>query len=188
MQPIFLAIIVPHLDQVLGTDDQRIEPIVVVKDSRQCGGHQRLAQTNYIADQHAVALVDMMRRNFDCRRLKLEEFVAELAWNSELGNARARLLREMVRHVHIDMVRRNRFLARPRLLDDFHQLFRNVQAPMLTKFLRESLSQAQRGLVVNLVATLAKAHHRAQFFLWQTLHPNEQATAVSFTARPALDV
>ena len=83
------------------------------KDACQGGGHQRLAQADDIADQHAAALVEVVGGDLDRRRLELEQLVAEVARDAELGKPGARLLRQVVGHLDVDVVRRDQSLRAP---------------------------------------------------------------------------
>ena len=49
-QVIVLTIRFPHCDEVLGTNDERFNAIVVFKNARQRGAHHRLAESDDIAD------------------------------------------------------------------------------------------------------------------------------------------
>ena len=108
-----IAVVLPHRDQVLGADDQRLQAVVVLEDARHGGRHQRLAQADHVADQHAAALVQVVRGDLHGGRLEVEQPVAELARNAELGQAGARFLRQVVGHLEVDVVRRDQLLRAP---------------------------------------------------------------------------
>ena len=106
-QPILGRVVLPHLDQVLRADDQRFQTVIIFEDLRQGCCHQCFAQADDIADQHAAALVQMMRGDLDGGRSgKSNRLVAKLSRNAELGQTGTRFLREVVRHLDVDVVRR----------------------------------------------------------------------------------
>ena len=147
-QPIFLAVILPHADQVLRADDKRLDPVIVLKDARQRGCHERLAQPDHVADDHAAAFVQMVRRDFNGRLLKLEEFVAEIAGDAKLRQAGASLLGEVVGHLDVDVVRRDRLGTRPTVVDDLDKFFRNIDAKPIIPAVLKPLGQFVASVVV----------------------------------------
>ena len=70
--------------------------MVVLEDAGDSGRHQSLAQANHVADQHAVAFVQMVGGNLDGGNLEIEELLAEVAGNAELGQTEAGLLGKVV--------------------------------------------------------------------------------------------
>ena len=71
-QAILVAVVFPHLDKVLRAEDKCLKSLVILKDACQRCRHQRFAQADYIADERAATLVEMVRGNFDRRCLELE--------------------------------------------------------------------------------------------------------------------
>ena len=49
-QVIILAIRLPHFDEIFRADDERFNTVIIFKNTRQRGAHQRLAQPDNIAD------------------------------------------------------------------------------------------------------------------------------------------
>ena len=85
---------------------------------------------------------------FDGGDLVIEQAIAELGRNAELGQAGARLLRQVVGHLDVDVVRRERRLARPAFLDDLHQLGGDVDAPAVVPAIFEPFGELVGGVVV----------------------------------------
>ncbi len=63
--------------------------------------------------QDAAALVEVVGGDLDGGVLELEQRVAEVARDAELGQAGARLLGQVVGHLHVDVVGRERSLRAP---------------------------------------------------------------------------
>ena len=157
-QSVLVRVVFPHAHQVLRAQDQRLEPVVVLEDAGDSGGHQGLAQPHYVPDEHAAALVQMVRGNLDRRRLELEQPIAEVSWNPELGQAGAGFMREVIRHLEIDVIGRNQLAPRPTLLDDRDQFLRNVGAVAVVPAVLEPPAQlAARILVEHVDVQLALA-------------------------------
>ena len=83
-QAVTLPVIFPHLHEVLRADDKRLNSVIVLEDARERRRHQSFAESDDIADEHAAALIQVMRRNFYRRRLKGKEPVAKIARNAKL--------------------------------------------------------------------------------------------------------
>ena len=77
------------------------------------GGHESLSESHHVADEHAVALVQMVSGNLDRSGLEVEQAVPEHLRDPELSEARAGLVREVVGHLEVDVVRRNQGLPAP---------------------------------------------------------------------------
>src|SRR5437879_4502225 len=90
----------------------------------------------------------MMGRNLNGRLLKVEEFIAEVAWYAKLSQPGARLLREMISNLHIDVIRRDQIFASPALIDDFNQLVRDVDAPAVVPPIFKPGGQLVAGVVI----------------------------------------
>ena len=87
--PVEVNIVFPHRDQILRAEDERLQVVVVLEDTCYRGGHEGLAKANHIANEHAAALVEVMRGNFDRSNLKVEELVAEVVWQAKLTDSSA---------------------------------------------------------------------------------------------------
>jgi hypothetical protein len=59
-QSVLVGVVLPHGNQVLWTDDQRLKSEVILEDSGHSGRHQGLAQTHHVTDEHPVSLVQMV--------------------------------------------------------------------------------------------------------------------------------
>ena len=90
--------------------------MVVLEDAGNGGRHEGLAQANHVADQHAVAFVEVVGGDLDRCDLKIEELLAEVAGNAKLGQAEAGLLGKMVGHFQVDVVGRNAAARVPNFL------------------------------------------------------------------------
>ena len=106
-QPVLLTVVLPHRHEVLRADDERFQVVVVLENRGQRRRHQRLAEADHVADQNAAALVQVMGGDLDRGDLELEELVAEVAGNAELGQAGAGLLGKVVGHLQVDVVGRS---------------------------------------------------------------------------------
>ena len=146
--PVPLAVVLPHGDEVLRADDQRLQPVVVLEHARQRGGHEGLAQPDDVADEHAAPLVQVMRGDLHGRRLEVEKLVAEVPGNAKLGQAGSRLLRQVVGDLDVDVMGRNQLLSCPALLDDCGQLVRDVDAPAVVPTLLEPGDEFLAGVAV----------------------------------------
>src|SRR5207248_2275169 len=63
-QPVLVNVVVPHLYEVLGADDEGFEEVwLFLKNARQSGSHQTFSKSNYVAQHHAASLVKVMRRD-----------------------------------------------------------------------------------------------------------------------------
>ena len=147
-QPILVDVVLPHFDQVLWAQDERLSVVVVLKDLRKRRRHQRLAEANHVANEHAVALVEVMGGDLDGGRLKLEELVAEVCRDAKFGEAMPRLLREVISHLDVDVVRRDDLVTRPALFDDLDQLGGDVDAPAIVPAVFEPLGEFLRRIVI----------------------------------------
>jgi hypothetical protein len=72
-----------------------------------------------------------MRRNFYSRRLKGKEPIAKIARDAKRCQSGAGFLREVIRHLDIDVEGRRPILPCPTLFDDFNQFLRDVDAPTI---------------------------------------------------------
>src|ERR1019366_6624753 len=97
---------IPHGNQITGTDDQRLQIIVILHNACKGGCHQCLAQTDHVADNDASTLVQMVRGNFDCGSLVVEETFLKDARNTKIGQASACLFGEVIDHLQVDIIRR----------------------------------------------------------------------------------
>ena len=112
-KPVLFPVVLPHADEVLGAHDQRLEILVILEDSRQRRRHQGLSKPDHIADKDPTTLVDVVGGNLDSGNLKLEKLIAEILRDAELEQAFPRILAEVVGHLDVDVVRRDRFLDAP---------------------------------------------------------------------------
>ena len=103
-----------------GANDQRLNAVVIFEDTCKCCRHQCLTETNDIADHDAASLVQMMGSNLDCSLLKFEQLVAKVGRDLEFLQSCPRLLRQVIGHLDIDVVRRQDFHPCPTVVDDLH--------------------------------------------------------------------
>lgn len=147
-KPVGLAILLPHFDEVLRTQDQGFHREVVLEHPRQGGRHHGFAESDDIADNDAAALVKMPCRDLYCRRLIVEQFPLKYLRQLELCKPCPRLLRQVVRHFEVDMVRRDRFFSRPRFLDHLYQIVADVQTPFIRPPILEPFRKFRRRVTV----------------------------------------
>ena len=69
---VLLTVILPHWDEVLGTNNECFQAVIVLEHTRQGGRHERLAQPDDISNHDTAALVQVMRSDFHSRCLKIE--------------------------------------------------------------------------------------------------------------------
>ena len=81
--------------------------MVILKDASQRRSHEGLAQPDDIPDEDAIPLVQMVGRDLDGRSLEIEEAVPKHLWDLELREAGTSLVREVIRHLEVDVVRRD---------------------------------------------------------------------------------
>src|SRR5262249_27025403 len=84
LQTISFGVVLPHLDEVLRTKDERADAAFVLNHASERRRHQRLAEPHHVSDENAAALIDVMSRNSNCRTLKLKELSAKFDRDSEL--------------------------------------------------------------------------------------------------------
>ena len=106
VQAVAVDVVLPHWHQVLGADDEGFGVIVVFEDLGQRRGHHRLAQAHHVADQHATALVEVVRGDLDGGGLEVEQRAVEDRGNAEFREPGPRFLREVVGHLQIDVIGR----------------------------------------------------------------------------------
>jgi len=73
---VLVAVVFPHLHQVLRADDQRLKQQIVLEDPCECCGHQSLAEADHVANQHAAASIKVMGRDlhhFDKSRMEVND-------------------------------------------------------------------------------------------------------------------
>ncbi len=145
---VLMTVVLPHRDDVQRAEDQRFQEQVVRQDPGERRGHQGLPQADHVSEEDAAAFVDMMGRDFHGRDLEVEEPVAEVLWDGVLDDAFPRLLREVVGHLHVDMVRRDCVWPGPALVDDVGDLLRDVDAPMVGPSVFKPLRELVAGVVV----------------------------------------
>ncbi len=82
---------------------------------------------------------------------------------AELADAFARLLGEVVRHLQVDVERRNERLARPAFLDDLRQLRADVHAPAVGPAILEPAGELGDGVAIeDINVQLALLHEAGQ--------------------------
>ena len=167
-QAVFVLIVFPHRHQILRANDEGLHVVGVLQDSRQGRCHQSLAESHHIPDQHPAPLVEMVRGDLHGGGLKLQQLVAEIARDAELPQAGARLFGEVVRHLDIDVVRRNGRLPGPAFLDDPRKLLADVDAPAIIPAGLEPCAEFFAGVLVN--------HIDIQFALSRQAGKGEVAT------------
>ncbi len=122
--------------------------VIILEDPRERRGHERLAEADHIADDDAAALVEMVRGDLDGGLLELEKRVAEVAGNAELGQPGAGLLRQVIGHLDVDVVGRNRLRPRPTGVDDLDKFFGDVDAEAVVPAVLKPLGELVAGIVV----------------------------------------
>ena len=147
-QLILIHVVFPHGDEVLGADDERFQPVVILEDASDGGSHECLAKSHDIPDKHAVALVQVMGRYLDGCCLEVEQPVAEHLGNPELGETRARLVREVIGHLEVDVVGRYQCFTCPTVLDGLKQFVCDVSAEVVGPPVLEPLLELESGVVV----------------------------------------
>ncbi len=145
-QPVAMDVILPHRDQIPGAQDEGFKIEIVLEHLGQGRGHQRLAQTHHIADQHAAALVQVLGGDLDRRDLEIEQDVAEHRRNAEFGETSPRFLGQVIGHFQIDVIGRHEFFARPALVDEVGQFPGDVEAPAVAPARLEPVGQLDRGV------------------------------------------
>lgn len=164
-----IDVILPHRDEVLRADDERALVLVLVEHPRERRRHQRLAEADDVADQHAVPFLDVVRGDLHGGFLVLEEHPVEVGWDAELREARPRLPRQVVRHFQVDVVRRRVLGPRPTLVDNRRQFLRDVEAEPVAPAVVEPALEFLAGVVVE--------HIDVQFALLRQAREGEVAAA-----------
>jgi hypothetical protein len=128
-QAVLLPVVFPHRHEILGTNDEGFQDPVVFEGTGKCRRHQGLAQANHVADQRAVAFVQVVDRDLHGSDLKIDSLLAEVAGNAKLGQTKSGLLGNVVGDVQVDMILRKRLLACPTVLDYSYSLRPNASRP-----------------------------------------------------------
>jgi hypothetical protein len=115
--------VLPHRDEIPRADDQRFKILVLLEDACHRCGHERLAESHHIADQHTDPCVQVMRSDLDGGHLEVKQFIAKVARQTKLHQTRTSFVRQVISHLEVDMVWGNRLLACPALLDNRQQFF-----------------------------------------------------------------
>jgi len=89
-----------------------------------------------------------MRGDLDGGDLVVEQAISKFRRDAELGKPGAGFLRQVVRHLHVDLIRREHFLPRPAFINNLDQFSRNVDAPAITPSCLEPLNQLVGGIVI----------------------------------------
>ena len=90
----------------------------------------------------------MVSGDFHCGLLELEQFVAKVAGDTKLGQPRARLLRQVVGRLDIDVVWRDRIRSCPTVIDDIDQFLGDVDAEAVIPPILEPVSQLVASIMV----------------------------------------
>ena len=91
-QSVVGGVVLPHPHEVARAQDERLDALVVLEDARDGGGHQRLAEADDVADEHAAALVEVARGDLHGRLLVGQQAIAEHGGNAEFVEPRSRLV------------------------------------------------------------------------------------------------
>jgi len=147
-QTILLPVVLPHPDEVLRANDERVNAVVILEDTGERGSHERLSQTHYVADEHPSPLVEVVCCDLDSRLLELEEFVAEVAGDAELRQPCPSLLGKVIGRLDVDVIRGNRFGTRPTVVDDVDEFLGDVDAEPVVSSILEPCGELVAGIMV----------------------------------------
>src|SRR5579884_2551499 len=101
----------------------------------------------------------MARGYLYCSHLEVEQKPFELLGQTKLGNAGPGLLRQVVGHLEVHVVRRNEALTSPACIDDLGKLLRNVNRPLVVPAAVEPrLELCRRVEVKNIHVELTLLH------------------------------
>ena len=89
-----------------------------------------------------------MRRDLHRRFLVVEQDSVDLGRDAELRETGARLLREVVRHLEVDVIRRRVVRPRPTLIDDRRQFLGDVEREAVVPAVIEPGLQLLAGVVI----------------------------------------
>ncbi|MBA7709733.1 hypothetical protein ES703_118656 [subsurface metagenome] len=73
-----MYILLPHGYQVLWAKYQCFKAVIVLKNSGDRSCHQSFAQANNVTDNYSVALIEMMRCNFDSSCLEVPQLILQV--------------------------------------------------------------------------------------------------------------
>ncbi len=90
----------------------------------------------------------MTRGDLNGGRLEIEELLAEIFRDAEFRQTGARFLREVISHLHVDVVRRDGLFARPAFMNDLRQLFRNIPTEAVVPTVVEPARQLPAGVMI----------------------------------------
>ena len=141
--------VLPHADQVLGAEDECFQGVGrVLKQAREGGRHEGLAEADHVADDDAAAFFKVAGGDLDRGGLEVKEGIAEIGWQGELGEAGARLLGQVIRHFDVYVIWRDEVGPGPAFFDDLDEFFGDVDAPVIAPAVLEPLGQLSGGVVV----------------------------------------
>ena len=123
--------------------------MVILENLGESRRHQGLSEADHIANKDTATLIEMVGGDLDGGHLVIEKAIAELGRNSELRQSSPSLLRQVVSHLEIDVIGRNRNHTRPTLLDDLDQLFGDIDAPLVIPPILEPFGQLECGIMVH---------------------------------------
>jgi len=84
-QAVAMRVVFPHSDDILGTKNECFEgPRRILKHACQRRGHERFAEADDIAKDHATALFQMPRGDANGRRLKLKQDTTHICRDGKL--------------------------------------------------------------------------------------------------------
>lgn len=125
--------------------------MIILENTRDCRGHERLAQTNHIANHHPATLVEVVGGDFDGGNLEFEQLVAEVAGDSKLGETGPGLLGQVIGHLDVDVIRRNRLWTCPTAIDDLDKFFGDVDTEPVVPAVIKPHGQLVAGIVVEYI-------------------------------------
>lgn len=150
--------VLPHFDEVLRAQDERADAPFVLNQTSECRCHQGFAQTYHVANKNAAALVEMMSSNPHSCTLKFKKLAAKFQGDAKFSQPGPRLLRQVVGHLDVNVVRRHEGFTSPAFFDDLCKFRGNVDAPAIFPAVLEPLGQLVASVViehVNIQLTLA---------------------------------
>jgi len=159
-----MGIVLPHRSQVLGTENQRFQHLIIRHDTGDGGGHAGFPKTHHVTHENATTLVEVAASELNGFFLKGQKEVPDFVRHAELFDSFPSVLRKVPCHLEIDVIGRQQTLACPAFLDHGDKFLSDVQAARIIPTILEPAMQLLRGILVEHVdvefALALKPGHR----------------------------
>ena len=117
-----VEVLLPHLDEVLGAEDERGVAVLLAQHQRRGDGGQGLAEADHVAEHRAATVVDAPCERLDGVDLVFEQLLAHRRRKAVLDEALPHVAGQVPADLQEDLVRGEAALAGPRLVDQLDEV------------------------------------------------------------------